>query len=175
MGYGCNQDGLCSTSTLRLYKRIHTWCFQDWFYLLDSCWNIQPSSNHNPANTLRESHQITRTPYENPKFHRLWSWRDETLLSSHKGLWKLLHQVAAYLASPPKQKTSMIKEPSLLLGWMLGNLSGGGPLVKNKLQDTKPVLCDDPPNWDESPFLTWHCRFRCRSLTLTNSKEWVAD
>lgn len=54
-----------------------------------------------------------------------------------------MHQVAVFLASPPKQKASMIKEPSLLLGWML---SGGGPLVKNKLQDTKPVLCDDPPN-----------------------------
>lgn len=89
--------------------------------------------------TSLSHHPIMTLLYENRKFHRLWSWRDETVLSSHKGLWKFLHQVAVFLASPPKQKASMIKEPSLLLGWML---SGGGPLV----QDTKPVLCDDPPN-----------------------------
>ena len=145
------------------------WCFQDWFYLLDSCWNIQPSSNHDPANS--EDHN--KKSQEHPP--KIQSFTD----SGHEGmkLCEVLTKVSesfcikwqfTWLPLQNKKQINMRKEPSLLLGMDTGEPEWGRTTCEKISYRIRSQFCVMTLQIGMSLLsLLVRCRFRCRSLTLT--------
>lgn len=128
-----------------IWRWIHTWCFQDWFYF------TQPSSNHDPA--LRKS-KVSQTLILKGWNRAKFSQRSLKVFASSSGFLGF-----------PSQTESKYDKGAKFAAWM--DAEWWRTTCEKEATGYKASSVWWPSKWDEPPFLTCHCRFRCRSLTLT--------